>query len=117
MVSINLADNELTFTINGLHKLLALKSKIQVNKVNVVKAYQDINELEGYKGLRFPGTGFPFVIHAGTFVKNKQRNFWDVLYAQRENAIIVELQNEKYNKLYIQVASPTETLAFLNSLN
>ncbi|MCB9033576.1 MAG: hypothetical protein H6553_07050 [Chitinophagales bacterium] len=115
MVTINMEDNKVVFTINGLHKLWTLKSKIEVDKSNIVSVYQDEKELNEYKGLRFPGTAFPFVIYAGTFIKKKQRNFWDVLYAQRENAIIVELKNEKYNKLYIQVQNPIEAIHLLQT--
>ena len=112
MVTISQTDNNFIFTLSGFHKIWALQSSITVPKENVVKAYQDTQELNKWHGFRF-GTYIPFVIIAGTyFLKNKQ-NFWDIVL--KKNAIIVELKNHYFNKLYIQVENPSEMLHLLNT--
>jgi len=53
------------------------------------------------------------VITAGTYYHRGQKNFWDVV--KKRNAIVVELKDEKYKNLIIEVANPKEALELLNS--
>lgn len=112
MVSITKENNNFVFKILGFHKLWAFRSSITVPKENIVKAYQDIEELHKWAGFRV-GTYVPFVIIAGNYFVGNKRNFWDVM--KEKNTIIVELKNNSYNKLYIQVENPEESLQLLNS--
>jgi hypothetical protein len=60
-------------------------------------------------GLRVAGTHVPGVIAAGTFYHHGNWVFWDV--HNPENAVVVELRDERYEKLIIEVADPAETVA------
>ncbi|WP_309640564.1 hypothetical protein [Flavobacterium sp.] len=112
MVTIELKENQYIFNIIGLHQFWALKSKINVPKGDIVKVYQDKNELHKFLGLRV-GTYIPFIITAGTYYLRRKTNFWDV--SREKNTIIVELQNHRYNKLYIEVKDPEAAITLLNS--
>ena len=112
MVSVLLEDHTFIFEIKGLHKIWAFKSKITIPKGKIIRAYQDIDEFTFWKGFRLPGTEIPGVIAAGTFYKNG-RNFWDVM--NKNNAIIVELQNHYYKKLIIEVENPQVVMNQLNT--
>ena len=111
MVTVTSTGNQFIIKIKGLHKIWALKSQISVSKENVIKAYQDKKELNTWSGFRIPGTYIPYLITAGTFYK-KGWNFWDVV--NKDNIIIVELKDERYKKLYIEVEHPEETIHLLN---
>lgn len=112
MVTIEQTKDNFIFKLSGFHQIWALKSSISVPKQDIIKAYQDRNELLKFPGLRL-GTHIPFLITAGTYFIKGKRNFWDVMV--EKNAIIIELQNHIFTKLYIQVKNPEETLQLLNS--
>jgi hypothetical protein len=48
---------------------------------------------------------------AGTFYYYGELVFWDVRHSER--AIMVSLQHERYKKLIVEVADPTETVTRL----
>ena len=56
-----------------------------------------------------PGTHIPFLITAGTFINNGNKVFWDV--CDLNKTIIVELKDEEYHKLVIEVANPEKAIA------
>lgn len=112
MVQITKKQNLVTIDILGFHKIWALKHQLRIQATDIVSVYQDQLELDEFKGIRF-GTFIPYLITAGTFLKSGKRNFWDVM--KKSNTIIVELKNNSYHKLYLQVANPTATINLINS--
>jgi hypothetical protein len=113
MVSISKKNGEFIFNIMGWHKIWAFVSKINIPEENIVLAYQNEEELKSWSGWRIPGTYIPYWITAGTFYRKGNRNFWDVMNTKK--TIIVELKDSFYNKLYIEVENPEETVQLLNS--
>ncbi len=112
MVSVSYEDGTFIFEIKRWHKIWALESKIRVTREQIIKAYQNKEELTFWKGFRMPGTEIPGYIAAGTFYK-KGRNFWDVM--NKNNTIIIELNNHYYKRLIIEVENPEEMLQLLNT--
>ena len=112
MVSVPYEDGTFSFEIKRWHKIWALESKIRVTREQIIKAYQNKEELTFWKGFRMPGTEIPSYIAAGTFYK-KGRNFWDVM--NKNNTIIIELNNHYYKRLIIEVENPEEMLQLLNT--
>lgn len=113
MVSITQKDNEFHFNIEGLHKLWTLKSELTIPIENVVRAYKDLSELDSWKGWKLPGTHIPGIITAGTFYKEGDKIFWDV--TDKDHTIIIELEDENYHKLIIDVEHPQETIDMINN--
>jgi hypothetical protein len=112
MVIIEQTKDNFIFKLSGFHKIWALRNSITVPKQDIIRSYQDKQELEKFSGFRL-GTHIPFLITAGTYFLNGKQNFWDVMI--KKNTIIVELQHHYFTKLYIQVKNPQETLQLLNS--
>ena len=112
MVSVTVNGDTFIFEIKGFHKIWALKSKIIVSKENIIRAYQNENEFTFWKGFRMPGTEIPGLIAAGTFYK-KGRNFWDVINTKK--ALVVELKDNYYKKLIIEVENPEAAMQVLNT--
>ena len=112
MVTIVKTDDEFIFKISPWHQLWSLKNNISVSKKDIINVYQDASELKKWKGFRI-GTEIPSIIAAGTFSWKGKRNFWDVM--KNKNTIIVELQNNIYNKLYIEVKNPEESISILKN--
>lgn len=93
-----------------MDKLWALKSRLQIPLVNVRGARVDPTVARGWwKGLRAPGTHIPGVIVAGTFYQDGKRIFWDVHDA--ENTVVIELADERYDQLIVEVADPAGAVA------
>ena len=113
MVTLTVTDKEFIFNIIGWHKIWAMRSKINIPKENIIQAYQNEEELKSWSGWRIPGTFIPYLITAGTFYRKGNRNFWDLMNTKK--TIIVELKDNFYNKLYIEVENPEKILQLLNS--
>ena len=95
-----------------MHKLWAFKSQLTIPFGNVIGAHQDTDSIKGWKGWRVPGTSIPSIITAGTFHKDGNKIFWDV--SDMENCIIVDLKDEEYKQLVIEVENPQKAIKLLN---
>jgi hypothetical protein len=97
--------------MEGLDKLWALKSRLEIPLANVRGATADPGIAKEPKGIRAPGAYVPGVITAGTFHIDGERVFWDVHDAAK--AVVFELRDERYARLVIEVADPRETVALV----
>ena len=106
MVDIHADDEHVTIEVRGLHQFWAFKRKIHVPR----SAVRSVRKLPGdalkgmWKGWRVPGTHLPGVIVAGTYFKDGERHFWDVRHP--ESAIEIELDGQRYNRLFVEVSDP-----------
>ena len=114
MVKVAIEDGVVDFDVQGLHKLWALKSRIRVPLGHVKGVRVDPEAArQVWKGWRLPGTHLPGVLVAGSFLKDGKWTFWDV--GQTARAILVELTDERYHQLIIEVADPESDVARLRS--
>ena len=67
--------------------------------------------LRWWKGWRLFGTAFSGVIWAGWFYKDGRHIFWDV--SKPENAIAIDLVNEGYSQLIVEVADPATAVCLI----
>ena len=110
MVLVRKRDTKAIFEIQGLHKLWALKSRIEIPIAHICNAriYNDTDD-RWWKGIRAPGTFIPGFITAGTFHRDGKKLFWDVV--NTKNAIVIDLENESYDQLIIEVRNPAALIA------
>jgi hypothetical protein len=59
-----------------------------------------------------PGTNIPGVLTAGTFYHDGKRVFWDV--HNPDNTVVIELRDERYNELIIEVEDPQAAVEMVN---
>jgi hypothetical protein len=111
MARVSIAGDELIVDVEGLDKLWALKSRLTVPLANVRGATADPGIVREPKGLRVPGTHVPGVIVAGSFYTEGERVFWDV--RDGDKAIVIELGDEKYARLVIEVEDPRRTVEMI----
>lgn len=112
MITISKNNNHYIFKVNGMHQLWAFKSELSIPAEKIINAHQDTDTVKGWKGWRAPGTHVPSIITAGTFYKDGNKIFWDV--SDIKKAIIVNLKDEDYKQLIIEVENPEEALRLLN---
>jgi len=60
-----------------------------------------------------PGTNVPGVITAGTFYQDGKRVFWDV--HDPNKTIVIDLHDERYNELVVEVDDPQAAVALIQS--
>jgi hypothetical protein len=109
MVDVSISDGKLLLEVKGADKLWALKSSLEVPLRHIAGVRADPSVARGWwHGLKLPGTNIPGVITAGTFYQDGKRVFWDVHHP--ENTIVIELHDERYDELIVEVADPQMTV-------
>jgi len=66
-----------------------------------------------WHGFRMPGTQVPRVVTAGSFHQSGECVFWDV--HDPDKTIAIQLSDEYYTRLVIQVEDPAATAAAIKS--
>ncbi|MEU4231432.1 hypothetical protein AB0F17_44665 [Nonomuraea sp. NPDC026600] len=113
MAHLHIDGDTLVVEIEGLDKLWALKSSLTIPLANIRGATADPGMIKSPKGIRAPGAHIPGVITAGTFHLDGERVFWDVHDAAK--AVVIELADERYARLVIQVDDPRATVDLVES--
>ena len=100
--------------VRGADKLWAFKSSLEIPLVHIAGVRTDPEVVRGwYHGIRMPGTNVPGVIAAGTFYQDGKRVFWDV--HDPNKTIVIDLHDERYNELVVEVDDPQAALALIQS--
>jgi len=106
MVDLSVAEGKLVIHVEGADKFFALKSTLEIPLQHIAGIRADPEAARGgWHGLRMPGTQIPGWVTAGTFYQHGQRVFWDV--HNPEKAVVIELHDERYRELIVEVADPT----------
>lgn len=114
MVVLAVMNGKLTLHVKGMDELWALKSTLEVPLAHIARVYADAEIARGwYHGMRMPGTNVPGVITAGTFYQDGKRVFWDVHHP--EKTIVIDLLDEKYQQLIVEVADPAAAVEMVSS--
>ena len=96
--------------VEGADRLWALKSRLEVPIDHVAGAASATEEAHKWlHGMRVGGTHVPGVISAGRFYSHGQMVFWDV--HDPEKAIGIELRDERYGRLVLEVENPEAEIA------
>jgi hypothetical protein len=112
MVEVIQEGDDLVFNVIGLHKLWALTSRLQIPREHIRGARIDPAAVLEWKAWRVPGTDLP-LLTAGTFHLDGKRIFWDV--RNPDNAVVIDLDDENYEQLIIEVEDPDAVVALLSA--
>ncbi len=114
LVDLSLAEGKLTLHVRGADKLWAFKSSLEIPVVHITGVRADSEAARGWwHGIRMPGTNVPGVITAGTFYQDGKRVFWDVHHP--EKTIIIDLHDERYNELIVEVDDPQAAVKLIQT--
>ncbi|MBI3792470.1 MAG: hypothetical protein HY275_16535 [Gemmatimonadetes bacterium] len=114
MVTVTRAGDRLRFEIEGFDKVLALKGALELPLAHVTGARVDPAAAKGWwHGVGLGGTIVPGVVTAGTFYEKGRMAFYDVHHA--DHAIVVELANDDYDRLIVEVRDPEGTAKMINA--
>jgi hypothetical protein len=114
MVDLSIADGKLSLHVRGADKLWAFKSSLEIPLAHIASVQADAEVARGWwHGIRMPGTNLPGVITAGTFYLDGNRVFWDV--HNPEKTIVINLHDERYNKLVVEVDDPQTAVRLIQA--
>lgn len=114
MVDLAIAEGKLTLHVRGADKLWAFKSSLEIPLAHIAGVKADPEMARGWwHGIRLPGTNLPGVVTAGTFYQDGKRVFWDV--HDPEKTIVIDLHDERYNQLIVEVADPQEAVKLIQN--
>ena len=113
MTAIEIEGDTLVVTVEGADKLWALRSRLEIPLVHVKGARIDeaFVSHERYQGLKMAGARVPGVMTAGSFLQEDDTVFWDV--HDPEKAVIIELADEHYARLVVEVEDRSATVALI----
>jgi len=111
MAEVELTEDALVVHVQGLDRIFALKSRLEIPLSHVLGAEVDpeLGHPEWWKSLRLTATQIPWVVTAGTFYQEGERVFWDV--HDPEKVVVIRLKDERYTRLVIGVEDPSATVA------
>jgi len=114
LVELSLGEGKLTLHVCGADKLWALKSTLEIPLAHIAGVRADSEIARGWwHGVRMPGTNVPGVLTAGTFYQDGKKIFWDVHHP--EKTIVIDLHDETFNELIVEVADPNAAVALIQN--
>lgn len=112
MARVSITDDLLTVELQGLHRLWAFKRRLRVPLAHVRGATADPGMARERKGLRAPGLHLPGAAVIGTFHRDGERHFWDVVGSA--GVVVIELVDEAYDRLVVEVEQPRDVTDAIN---
>src|SRR5512142_742915 len=102
MVDIRLAHDTLTIEVEGLHKVWAVRSRLEIPLRHIRGVAADPHPAMGlFDGWKIMGTDIPWMFRAGMFWQDGSKVFWDVRHP--EKTIVLDLEDESFAKLIVEV--------------
>lgn len=113
MPQLELTDRELVVHLTAWESIWSLRRSFRVPLAHVRGATED-NGFDGRAlGLRIPGTYFPGLIAAGTFIKEGDKQF--VYTSRKLQTIVIELAGNDWARLVIGVPDARVEAARINA--
>jgi hypothetical protein len=106
VTTVSTSDDKLVVEIKGWDQVWAMKRRLEISLDHVTGIRAATDEVP--RGVRIPGTHVPGVIAAGTFYDMGEKVFWAVHDSER--AIAIDLHDEDYSMLVLEVADPDATI-------
>lgn len=114
MVDVTIEGDRVVFKVEGLDKLWALRSRLEIPLTHLKRVDLNADQVgRWWHGFKVMGAELPGLFAAGTFYFHGELVFWDV--RDPAKTLIVSLEHERYKKLIVEVADPTATVEQLRA--
>lgn len=113
MPRLELTSHELVVHLTAWESIWSLRRSFRVPLANVRGATEDNGFGAKALGLRIPGTYFPGLIAAGTFIKGGDKQF--VYTTRKLRTIVIELDGNSWARLVIGVRDARAEAARINA--
>src|SRR5262245_30897615 len=109
MVDVTVLGDRAVFEVEGMDRLWAFRSRVEVPLAHITDAEFDPAQVgTWWHGWKVLGTDVPGLFAAGTFYYHGELVFWDV--HDLNKAVIVSVTHERYKKLIVEVADPADVV-------
>ena len=109
MVNVTVLADSAVFEVEGLDRVFALRSRVEIPLTHITGAEFDPAQVgRWWHGWKLLGTDVPGLFAAGTFHYHGELVFWDVHDPNR--AVTISLNHERYKKLIIEVEDPADVV-------
>jgi hypothetical protein len=115
MTQLSIDAKQLAVQLTFAEKLAALHGNITVPLSEVRGASVVDNRFWMQLGLRIPGTGLPYLLIAGTYVKKGDRAF--VWWSRKRVPVEITLNGAGYDRLVISAGSQAEAETWADTIN
>jgi len=110
MVKVSLTGDSAVFEVEGLDRLWALRSRLEIPLTHIEEVTFDPEQVgRWWHGWRLAGTDVPGLLTAGTFYHHGELVFWDI--HNPAQAVVISLNHERYKKLIMEVADPERVVS------
>ena len=117
MVKVVVDGDRVRFEVEGLDRLWAFKSHLEIPLAHIRSAGTNPEQVRKWilyrHGIGLPGTQVAGLFTAGSFYENDGVVFYDV--HNPEGAVVIELDHERYQRLVIEVESPFDVVRMLSA--
>ena len=111
-VKVDIEGGQLILSVEGIDKLFTFTGSISVPLEHVSSVCKAPEISRKDIGLKIVGAGVPGLIRAGRYSGKDGLAFWDV--RDYDKALMFELHDERYARLFVQVEDPEGTLSWIN---
>ncbi|WP_329080715.1 MULTISPECIES: hypothetical protein [unclassified Streptosporangium] len=113
MAHIHSTPTHLVVQLQGLRQMFGRWRPLTIPWTHVKGASIDERVARSFPGVRWGvSSHIPGVITLGSFRRDRHRHFWDVRDPRK--AVIIELTDEKYDRLILEVTDPIAAAAAIN---
>lgn len=115
MADVQIKNDNLVITIQGIRKVLTLKQELSFPLSAVKGVTYDPNVNADYPSgwEKRKGTNVFNTYYGGTFRQDGETIFWDV--RKPENTIVITVDDEEYQRLMVEVDEPKDTLRLIET--
>ncbi|MFJ6566357.1 hypothetical protein ACIQNU_02975 [Streptomyces sp. NPDC091292] len=115
MARIDITPDGIEVRVEGRPRLLGRWRPLVVPRAHLRAVYADERAGGSFPGLRWGVSSYvPGVLALGSFRSGGRLSFWDV--RDPAHVIVVELADEKYARLVVEVDDPAATVAAITAL-
>jgi hypothetical protein len=104
MAQLDVEGDLLVVRLGIIDAMLSMRSTMRFPLTSVKNVYVDPVAGEEPKGFKAPGTAIPGTLTKGTFHFDGVKTFWNIWRGTL--VVVVELSNEKFDRLVIEQANP-----------
>jgi hypothetical protein len=104
MAQLDVEGDLLVVRLGIIDAMLSMRSTMRFPLTSVKNVYVDPVAGEEPKGFKAPGTAIPGSLTKGTFHFDGVKTFWNIWRGTL--VVVVELSNEKFDRLVIEQANP-----------
>ena len=104
MAQLDVEGDLLVVRLGIIDAMLSMRSTMRFPLTSVKNVYVDPVAGEEPKGFKAPGTAIPGTLTKGTFHFDGVKTFWNIWRGTL--VVVVELSNEKFDRLLIEQANP-----------